>query len=299
MEEAIRFGATGPGLFGILHLPDDAPPPTACLLMVVGGPQTRVGSHRSYTLIARELCRRGIPVLRFDYAGVGDSEGRYVGFSEAGPSLAAAVEWLYGRFPSLRKVIPWSLCDGSTACLLNAPALGPRIGGMILCNPYAHSQQGQAKAFLKHYYLRRLTDRAFWSRLLSFQVNPFASIGSLFALAGRALSSKPGEAVRTRVPGRAPAGLPTGGTPSVDPPQLPEKVLEGLWSFKGPLTLLLSTDDLMAGEFLDLYRSAGTRAGKGLAAEIRRVEGADHTFSTAEWKAKVCDLTEDAWRKLR
>lgn len=297
MEEAIRFGAPGPALFGILHLPDGAPPPEACLLMVVGGPQTRVGSHRSYTLIARELCRRGIPILRFDYSGVGDSEGKYVGFTEAGPSIAAAVEWLYGRFPSLKKVIPWSLCDGSTACILEAPALGKKIPAMILCNPYVHSQQSQAKAFLKYYYLKRLTDRAFWGKLLSFKFNPFAAIGSLFNLVGRAASKESGGTVRTTVGGPAATGLPVGGTPSVDPPRLPEKVVEGLRAYRGRLVLLLSTDDLMAGEFHDLYRSS--RSLKGRDAVIRRVEGADHTFSTGEWKLRVCDLTEDAWKGLR
>jgi len=296
MEEAIRFEASGLALFGILHLPENAPPPTACLLMVVGGPQTRVGSHRSYAFIARELCRRGIPVLRFDYAGIGDSEGRYVGFSESGPSIAAAVEWLYGRFPTLRKVIPWSLCDGATACILNVPALGQRVQGMILCNPYAHSQQGQAKAFIKHYYLRRLTDRAFWGKLLSFRLNPFAAVWSLFLLVSRALSSATGGSVRARLPGPTAAGLPTGGAPSVDPPRLPEKIVEGLRAFRGRLVLLLSTDDLMAGEFLDLYRSSAS--GKFPEAEIHRVEGADHTFSTSAWKLKVCELTEEAWRKL-
>lgn len=296
MEEAIRFGAPGLSLFGILHLPDGAPPPAACMLMVVGGPQTRVGSHRSYTLIARELCRRGIPVLRFDYAGVGDSEGRYVGFTAAGPSIAAAVDWLYGRFASLRKVIPWSLCDGATACILEAPALGQRMPAMILCNPYVHSQQSQAKAFLKYYYLRRLGDRAFWGKLLSFRVNPFAAAGSMLKLVGRAASSASGGAVRTTVGGPAASGLPIGGAPSVDPPRLPEMVLEGLRTYRGRLVLLLSTDDLMAGEFHDLYRSSSL---KSLDAVLHRVEGADHTFSTGEWKLRVCDLTEEAWKNSR
>src|SRR3546814_1414367 len=65
-------------LVGILHLPAAAA--RRGVLIVVGGPQYRAGSHRQFLLIARRLAEQGYPVLRFDHRGIGDSDGPYLGF---------------------------------------------------------------------------------------------------------------------------------------------------------------------------------------------------------------------------
>ena len=63
-------------LIGMLHRPESADARRA-VVVLVGGPQYRVGSHRQFVLLARELCRRGIAVLRFDFSGMGDSDGEH------------------------------------------------------------------------------------------------------------------------------------------------------------------------------------------------------------------------------
>ncbi|HEX8528226.1 MAG TPA: hydrolase 1, exosortase A system-associated, partial [Allosphingosinicella sp.] len=45
------------------------------LLLVTGGTQTRIGSHRMYERLAAALAEAGWPCFRFDRRGVGDSEG--------------------------------------------------------------------------------------------------------------------------------------------------------------------------------------------------------------------------------
>jgi len=53
----------------------------ACgVLIVVGGPQYRVGSHRQFLLLSRRLAAEGHPVMRFDYRGMGDASGAMRGF---------------------------------------------------------------------------------------------------------------------------------------------------------------------------------------------------------------------------
>ena len=38
---------------------------------------SKVGQHRIFVKTARELCRAGFAVLRFDYSGCGESTGEY------------------------------------------------------------------------------------------------------------------------------------------------------------------------------------------------------------------------------
>jgi len=45
------------------------------VLIVVGGPQYRVGSHRQFVMLARFLADHGVPCMRFDYRGMGDVSG--------------------------------------------------------------------------------------------------------------------------------------------------------------------------------------------------------------------------------
>ena len=72
-ERPLAFQCKNDWLYGILSLPEQAV--ARGVLIVVGGPQYRVGSHRQFTLLARHLAEHGIPVMRFDYRGMGDSEG--------------------------------------------------------------------------------------------------------------------------------------------------------------------------------------------------------------------------------
>ena len=151
-EMAFLFASGKEKLLGILHLPDR--PGTVGLIVVVGGAQYRVGSHRQFVLLARELAAHSIPVMRFDYKGLGDSEGE-LGQPEPcehlNPDIRAAVDALHARVPHLEKVVLWGLCDGATAILLYAHH-DPRVHGAVLLNPGA--TPAHARSVIKHYYFR-------------------------------------------------------------------------------------------------------------------------------------------------
>src|SRR5690606_34940732 len=111
-ESALAFDCGGSRLYGILTRPAAlaAAEITQALVLVVGGPQYRAGSHRQFTLIARGLAAQGIAVLRFDYRGMGDSEGEPRDFEAVGDDLRAAVDCLYAQLPALRGLTLWGLC---------------------------------------------------------------------------------------------------------------------------------------------------------------------------------------------
>ena len=77
-EMPVVFDCEGSRLVGIAALP--ARPAATGVLIIVGGPQYRAGSHRQFTLLARHLADAGYPTMRFDYRGMGDSAGRMLAF---------------------------------------------------------------------------------------------------------------------------------------------------------------------------------------------------------------------------
>src|SRR5262245_28667162 len=62
-------------LFGILEEPVDVPSTDVAVLLLSPGVKMRVGPQGLYRRISRELVALGLPVLRFDFYGLGDSEG--------------------------------------------------------------------------------------------------------------------------------------------------------------------------------------------------------------------------------
>lgn len=310
MEEPILFSSEGKRLYGILHLPEGgaaSAPVASVLMMVVGGPQTRVGCHRAYVHLARSLCREGIAVFRFDYAGLGDGEGEFLGYEFAAPSIRAAIDCMYERLPELASLIVWSLCDGSAASAVYAPLDRDRIAGMVLCNPFVVSSQGEARTYLRHYYIRRLFQKDFLISLLTFRFNPFKSARGMTDLARKALATGKSSGPNTRI---GPGGMSAPGSLVRDGQVLPPgcfreadvraEVMKGIGAFGKPITFLLSSGDMTALEFEGVVRSEKTtakllRSGR---IDIRKIADADHTFSKSEYRTRVVAETAQAFHSI-
>ena len=114
-EQAFTFDCQGKALLGILHVGEAHA--RRGVLVVVGGPQYRVGSHRQFVLLARALAAAGFPTLRFDYRGMGDADGEARDFEAVSDDLKAAVDALCQRCPQLQEIVIWGLCDAASAAL--------------------------------------------------------------------------------------------------------------------------------------------------------------------------------------
>jgi uncharacterized protein len=281
-EKAFLFASGKEKLLGILHLPDR--PATVALIVVVGGAQYRVGSHRQFVLLARELAAHGIPVMRFDYKGLGDSEGQ-LGQPEPCEHLnldiRAAVDALFARLPNVNKVVLWGLCDGASAILLYAHH-DPRVHGAVLLNPWVRSPGGHARSVIKHYYFRRLADPGFWRKVLQGEFQIAVSVKSFLQLFANAVDSK----------------LPkqTDAENAMSKPTLPERMAEGLNRFRGSVLLVLSGRDVVAAEFKDMLSvSPNWRRLIGSKSGLTRLDypEANHTFSRDEWRRQVTSWTKD------
>lgn len=271
-ELAFSFTCRGAALPAILHRGAEGAP--RGVLVVVGGPQYKVGSHRQFVLLARALAAAGVPVLRFDYRGMGDAEGEFAGFEAIDADLQAAIEAFFERVRGLREVVLWGLCDAASAALFYAHR-DPRVKGLVLLNPWVRTQQGQARAYVKHYYLHRLLSPGLWRKIRRGEFDALASVRSLAANL-TALWKRRGGAT----------GATAGGT-------LPERMAQGLERFPGPVLLILSGDDLTAAEFRDVAQ-ASPRWRRLLAeprVARRELAGANHTFARRAWRDQVADWT--------
>ena len=278
-EEPVQFECNAKRLYGILHRPNPDNKPEVVVMMVVGGPQTRVGSHRLYVQLARFLCRHGINVFRFDYEGLGDSEGDFVGSRQAEASIHAGMTYLRKRLTNYSKNMIWSLCDGCAPSISYAVHNQNAVDGLILCNPYVFfDDQDLSQAVLKHYYLRRLMSLDFWFKLFSLRVKYRESRLSLIETVKKS---------RALLKTDANANFETSKIP------LSELFIDSLIKNPRPVKFILSTDDLAAQKFAD-FLSAHEEI-KMLFTDKRLaqffIEGADHTFTEPEKKSEMFDTT--------
>lgn len=268
-ERALLFSCGSERLVGVLHPGDRR---DVGVVLVVGGPQYRVGSHRQFVLLARALARAGFPVLRFDYRGMGDSDGAPRTFEDVEEDIRAAIDCLLREAPHLRGVVLWGLCDGASASLMYAPS-DPRVLGLVLLNPWARTEAGIAEAYVKHYYVRRLADRDFWRSLFTGRVRVFGSLC---------------EFVRNLLIARR-----AGSASAHERLDFTERMRHGAQAFRGPLLLVISGRDLTASEF-EAYcaRTAGWDEVLRRPATRRMfLADADHTFSTGAWRRQVEEWT--------
>ncbi len=259
VEEPLVFRCQGSALIGILHRAAAAQCDVA-VLVIVGGPQYRVGSHRQFVSSARSLAAAGYPVLRFDYRGMGDSEGVYAGFEHVAEDVRAAIDAICTACKPRRGVVLLGLCDAASTALMYCCS-DPRVVGLILMNPWVRTGQSQAAVVVRRYYAARLLRGDFWRKLLSGGLDFVGSAVSLFRNLARAM-------------GR-PAGTESAGFIGA--------MRSGLQQFAGPVLIVQSGRDLTADEFRALCRgdAAWQRELARDSVEVVDMAEADHTFSRA------------------
>ena len=269
VEQAFIFPCAGEKLLGIIALPEH--PRTTGILLMVGGPQYRVGSHRQFLLLSRVLAEAGYPVMRFDYRGMGDSTGGFRDFDAVNDDVAVAIDVFLNKCPSVEHIVFWGLCDAASASLLYWDATqDKRVSGMVLLNPWVRSEATLAKTHIKHYYGQRLLQTEFWNKLLTGKLGIWRALRGFANSAMRARFTSAGNDEKLAFP-------------------FQQRMMRAFESFSGSLLLILSGNDYTAKEFLQACQDSepAQRALRGPRLTRFDLAAADHTFSSREWRQSV------------
>ncbi len=279
-EKPIVLEGVASPLIGMLH-PASGKQETGVLMMVAGGPQYRIGGHRQLVLWARKFSSQGFPVMRFDFSGMGDSYGEYVEFEDTEADIRVALDRFFAETPTLKQVVLWGECNASSSSLLFAHK-DSRVKGIVMINPWVRTEQGQAKAVVKHYYLDRLKQRSFWVKVFSLK---FDFIGSMKS-ALKMISLARGQSTSSLQASKKPAKIDVNRSKP-----LPDRMLDGLSRFKGQIMLVMSGRDMISKEFDDLLQAVPAwQEHLAACAMVRHdLQYADHTFSTSAWREQVAE----------
>jgi len=278
-EQPLFFECAGDELLGILHHPEDQQVRNG-VLMVVGGPQYRVGSHRLFVLIARQLADAGIPVFRFDYRGMGDSPGGPLDFEVISDDIRAAADAFIQHAGGIDGVILWGLCDAATANAFYAID-DDRVVGQVALNPWVRTTEGEARTFIKHYYPRRALSGSFWLKLASLKYDLSSVFKEFLAYLRSSVGAHGNSHGGTHVP-------------------LPTRLRDAQTQFAAQTLLIVSGQDLTAKEY-EFSVESSPEWQAWLASpkvEMRKLDKADHTFSTEAWTKQVAAWSQDWVKKL-
>jgi pimeloyl-ACP methyl ester carboxylesterase len=283
-------------LRGLLHEPSGEAI-GVCILLLSPGIKGRVGPHRLYLKIAERLTPLGFHVLRFDYHGLGDSDGeisevaladmyntvhggRYVG------DTISAMDWMQSE-SGIRRFIGSGLCGGSISALLTA-AEDARIEcllGIGLPTALDGGPENWGKSLtsgqlqeLRGSYLRKLLDARSWLRLLTGKTN--------YSVLWRSLRPKPA------APAPIPKDVVAHPADNANPRFAPafRQVLES----NRPMLLIFSGNDRLHHEFEEKFeaRHSDLASQRGSLYQTVVIPQANHVLSDSESVTALLDHAE-------
>jgi exosortase A-associated hydrolase 1 len=251
-QRALRFFCNGSSLIGVVDIPE-RPLPRGVLLLADSA-QYRVGGHRQFTLLSRVLATRGIPVMRFDRRGMGDSEGEPRPFDSIDDDIRASMKEFFIQVPEMKEIVIVGLGDAALSAALYAP-VDDRVCGVAMLNPLPADGDGNSSAALRHHYLARLGEVAFWKRVASGKIDLPAHAAALRHNLRQVATERRGALAR--------------------------RIASSLTGAQGRVLLVLGGNDEAAQRFSQLLARHQARF------RCVDVAKADHAFASSAWRDEV------------
>ena len=267
-------------LIGIVHSPEQHT--KTGVVIVVGGPQYRIGSHRQFIKLSRFLAQHNIASIRFDCIGMGDSDGEFKSFLDIDSSIKQAINCLIKSSPQLKNIVLWGLCDAATA-ITKYCSTDSRISGLFLLNPWVKDEQLAAESLVKNHYKKQLLSADFWKRVFTGKVKIFSAATDF---AKNLFAMKKGNKKQQE------QSLNIKETEKKLPNSLQQMMLHQLQEFTGKVEIILSENDLTAQEFSTATASQSWRELiRNKPIPTTTIADANHTFASEKWRSQVQELT--------
>jgi pimeloyl-ACP methyl ester carboxylesterase len=290
----------GDTLIGTLHTPIKASPELPIIVLLSPGIKMRVGPHRLYNRMTAKFNDLGFTVFKFDFTGLGDSEGELereflhevYNMTETGFFVNDSVDALDFLRSTLKanSFVVGGLCGGAITGLLLAEKDSRVIGLISLAmtvtlssgpgdrSKYAGTSELEA---LGRGYIQKLFDPKAWLRLLSLKTD------------FRTLS----RSIRQLLFGRnSPVDRNTNSDPDKNPttnanPLFPSAFFSLLESGR-KILLIYSKADRTYWDFQEKFAAEYKETIDGLAHpyEMHLIESANHVLSFREWENQVHDI---------
>ena len=178
----------GLSLYGLLHAPQGVQRREPAILLLSPGIKSRIAPHGLYVKMAERYATEGYVVLRFDFHGLGDSEGdvkeslvadfyRTVQQGRYVDDVLAVMDYMQEK-QGIGKFVLGGLCGGALTGLL-AGGGDSRVVGLfglgipvildgIQVDPSIHMTEGQAESLRRSYY-EKILDIGAWKRFISMK----------------------------------------------------------------------------------------------------------------------------------
>jgi pimeloyl-ACP methyl ester carboxylesterase len=300
--EAVSFtNPAGLRLFGTLHQPAEPDASLPAVVLLSPGVKMRVGPGRLYVPLTDMLIELGYTVLRFDFFGLGDSEGeleerqlvdvynhievgRYVG------DTLAALDFLRTR--GHRRFIVGGLCGGAITALLAAErdssieallSLGMTV--TLASNAATPAKYLSARELesAKRHYLRKLANPRAWRSFLTFKSN----YGVIWRVIKRELFERKQPLPEPKPPD---ASAPPEQRGNANP--LFPKAFFTFLERGGRALLLFSEKDRLHGEYQEKFALPYAERLKAHMTQIHQhiVANANHVLSLHEWQREMVEV---------
>jgi pimeloyl-ACP methyl ester carboxylesterase len=283
-ETAIRFGP-GQALFGILTEPVDPSNKYPTVMLLNTGPNLHVGNGRLSVILSRHLALWGITSLRFDLAGIGESEpvaGRSSGLYtlDALADVKQALDVLEPKSNG-HGTIAVGLCSGAFLAL-HAAIDDRQITGSIIVNlqrfvwKEGTSLQVAGKRTKRstRFYVRALGRRQTWVRIFKGEGDIVSTVSTLSLRFLRKI--------------RGSNGAAEAGTPHDHIRKAIKRVAEG----GTYLRFWYSEDDPGLSELEEYFGKDGRQLASLPNVKIETLPGADHSLNSYAARMQFIAMVE-------
>lgn len=302
VEPASFLNSAGLRLHGTLHRPASARAGAPAVILLSPGVKMRVGPGRLYVPLTEQLNALGLCVLRFDFHGLGDSEGElsekllieiynHVEVGRYVDDTLSAIRWMRETH-GFKEFMLGGLCGGATTAALAAER-DPGIR-YLLClglaitlssdaaTPAKYLTRGELDSRMKK-YMRRLLEPKSWIRFLTFQ----SEYGVILRALKRLVVRDEARPATTETP---PAGEHMENANPLFPPAFFAFLERG-----GHALLLFSEKDRLPSEFEEKFALPyAPRLGKYRPQwDNRTIATANHVISAPEWRQEMLSMVDE------